>query len=91
MYLSGIVTLVDTVHITHYLQDSDVAQEAHRQILVADKIILNKCDIASAKEMEEAMQAVHQINPVAELIKTSFARIDNLRDILLIDTTNTLP
>lgn len=65
MYLSGIVTLVDAVHITHYLQDSDVAQEAHRQILVADKIILNKCDIATVTQMEEAMHAVHEINPVA--------------------------
>ncbi|KAG5465630.1 hypothetical protein CUR178_00338 [Leishmania enriettii] len=87
LYLSGIVTLVDSVNICKYLHDDDVKQEAERQILMADKLVLNKVDIASAAQQEAALAAVREINPVATVIQSDHSRVPNLRDILLIDTT----
>ncbi|AIO02461.1 hypothetical protein LPMP_353240 [Leishmania panamensis] len=87
LYLSGIVTLVDSVNICRYLHDEDVMQEAERQILMADKVLLNKCDIASAAQQKAALAAVRKINPVAAVIQSDHSRVPNLRDILFIDTT----
>ncbi|KPI84908.1 hypothetical protein ABL78_6033 [Leptomonas seymouri] len=91
LYLSGIVTLVDAVNINKYLQDPDVQKETARQILVADKVILNKCDISSAEQQQAALECVRQINPIAEVIKSDHSRVPNLREILFIDTTRTAP
>ncbi|KPA81298.1 hypothetical protein ABB37_03703 [Leptomonas pyrrhocoris] len=91
LYLSGIVTLVDSVNIHKYLQDPDVQKEATRQILMADKVVLNKCDIASAAQQQVALACVQQINPVAEVIKSDHSRVSNLREILFIDTTRRAP
>ncbi|KAK7196156.1 CobW/HypB/UreG, nucleotide-binding domain containing protein [Novymonas esmeraldas] len=91
LYLSGIVTLVDSVNICKYLKDDDVSQEAVRQILIADKVVLNKCDIASAAQQAAALAAVQAINPVAAVINSDHSRVPNLREILLIDTTRTAP
>lgn len=90
LYLSGIVTLVDTVNIEKYLTDTDVSREATRQILVADKVILNKCDIAPPEQVESAARAVQKINPVAEMLRSSYSKVPNLREILFVDTTRTL-
>ncbi|KAL7695947.1 CobW/HypB/UreG nucleotide-binding domain containing protein [Lotmaria passim] len=91
LYLSGIVTLVDSVNISKYLHDAEVQKEATRQILMADKVVLNKCDISSAEQQAAAVQCVQQINPVAEIIHSDHSRVANLRDILFIDTTRTAP
>ncbi|KAG5490202.1 hypothetical protein JKF63_00321 [Porcisia hertigi] len=87
LYLSGIVTLVDSVNICKYLNDDDVKQETVRQILMADKVVLNKCDIASAAQQEAALAAVQEINPLVSVIHSDHSRVADLRDILLIDTT----
>ncbi|KAG5464158.1 hypothetical protein LSCM1_00338 [Leishmania martiniquensis] len=87
LYLSGIVTLVDAVNICKYLHDHDVKREAERQILMADKVVLNKCDIASVAQQEAAFSAVRDINPVAPVIHSDHSRVPNLQDILFIDTT----
>jgi G3E family GTPase len=91
LYLSGIVTLVDSANICKYLQDPDVQQEATRQILMADKVVLNKCDISSAEQQAAALACVQQINPVADVIKSDHSRVPSLRDILFIDTTHAAP
>ncbi|CAG9583853.1 conserved hypothetical protein [Leishmania major strain Friedlin] len=87
LYLSGIVTLVDAVNICRYLDDEDVMREAERQILMADKVVLNKCDIATEAQQKAALAAVREINPVATVIPSDHSRVPNLRDILFIDTT----
>ncbi|EPY28517.1 COBW domain containing 2 [Strigomonas culicis] len=89
LYLSGIVTLVDSVNIGKYLHDDDVSREATRQILMADKIVLNKCDLSSAAQQARAAAEVAGVNPVAEIIKSDHSRITNLRELLFIDTTRT--
>lgn len=91
LYLSGIVTLVDSVNICRYLKDGDVQQEAVRQILMADKVVLNKCDIATPSQQADAMATVHDINPIATVIHSDHSRVPNLREILLINTTREAP
>lgn len=89
LYLSGIVTLVDSVNICKYVEDDDVSKETTRQILMADKIVLNKCDLSSETQQAQAMEVVTKLNPVAEIIKSDHSRITNLRELLFIDTTRT--
>lgn len=90
LYLSGIVTLVDCVNITKYLADPDVSREAARQILMADKLILNKCDIATAEQQAAAKSTVEGINPVADIVRSDHSRVPDLRSILFADTTRSL-
>nr|CCC95524.1 unnamed protein product [Trypanosoma congolense IL3000] len=87
LYLSGIVTLVDAKNICKYLNDPDVAGVASRQILMADRIVVNKCDIASEEEQREAMEAVRHINPVVQLLSASFSVLDNLQEVIMLNTT----
>lgn len=91
LYLSGIVTLVDSVNIVKYLSDADVSREAVRQILMADRLILNKCDIATPAQQDAALAAVRAINPVAEVIYSSHSQVPHLRDVLFVDTTRKMP
>ncbi|KAH9598226.1 CobW/HypB/UreG [Trypanosoma melophagium] len=87
LYLSGILTLVDAKNICKYLQDPEVSAEASRQVLMADRIVLNKCDIATEDEQREALMAVKEINPVVQVMRSSYSRLDNLREILFLNTT----
>lgn len=91
LYLSGIVTLVDSVNILRYLSDSEVQAEATRQVLLADKIVLNKCDLATGKDLERAREAISQLNPAAEVVETQFSRVPQLHDLLFLNTTKSIP
>ncbi|CCW69305.1 unnamed protein product [Phytomonas sp. Hart1] len=90
IYLSGIVTLVDSVNIMKYLADSDISNTASCQLLLADKIILNKCDIATPTQQEAALSQIRAINPIAEVIQSQYSQIPDLHHILFIDTTRSL-
>eukprot|EP00758_Cryptobia_borreli_P018294 Tbor_TRINITY_DN6677_c0_g1::TRINITY_DN6677_c0_g1_i1::g.3072::m.3072 len=84
LFLSGIVTLVDAKHIMRHLTSPDTNKEAMRQILAADKIILNKIDLITEKmtspvtddhsllskntELKELISCITDINPTAELM-----------------------
>lgn len=100
LYLAGIITLVDCKNIVSYL-GTDQYKEASQQLLVADRIVFNKLDllgasasdeaaVEAAREVEKAkvVETVQRINPVAEYLFTSFSRIDDLRAILSLNTTN---
>jgi len=49
---------------------------ARRQLGTADTIIINKSDLTSPAEVEDAIASIKVINPTAELIATSQCRID---------------
>lgn len=87
LYLSGIVTLVDAKNICKYLRDPDVAGEATRQILMADRIVLNKCDLATEEEKNEAVVSVRQINPIVQVLPATFSVLNNLREVIMLNTT----
>lgn len=87
LYLSGIVAVVDTFHIAQYLT-GDEHPEAARQLQLADRIIFNKMDIVDEATRDRAVELVAAINPVAQRSFSSFAKIDDLRSILFVNTTN---
>ena len=68
--LDGIVTLVDAKHISLHLDD---APEAKAQIAFADRILLNKCDLVSAEELDRLAERIHGINAVAKVHRTTQA------------------
>lgn len=79
-YLNGIITLVDAKHFFQTLSslpktNEEFKNEMIAQLLTTDCIILNKTDLLTNQEQDiKAMQQfIHQYNPTAKLIQTSFA------------------
>ena len=68
--LDGLVTVVDAKHLLLHLDDSE---EAQKQVAFADVILLNKCDLVTADELDTVEQRVRKINAVARLIRTTNA------------------
>ena len=68
--LDGLVTVVDAKHLLLHLDDSE---EAQKQVAFADVILLNKCDLVSAEELDTVEQRVRRINAMAKLIRTTNA------------------
>lgn len=71
--LDAIVTLVDAKHVGLQLKD---CSEAERQIALADKVVLNKRDLVTEVEFDQALAAVSRLNPFAPKEFTSFSEID---------------
>ncbi|KAH8614645.1 CobW HypB UreG nucleotide binding domain [Trypanosoma vivax] len=86
LYLSGI-TVVDAKNLCNYLSDPDVSAEETRRVLMADRVVLNKCDIATEERQGAALDAVKRINPVVQVVRSPLSRLENLRDILMLNTT----
>lgn len=86
-----IVAVVDAINITRYLADKEVCKEAARQVLIADKILLNKCDIASEEQQRTALEAIMALNPSVDVLPTQFSQVQDLRSILFMNTTKSLP
>lgn len=57
LYLNCVVTLVDTKHCLQHLAEG-LVNEAVCQVALADVAVLNKLDLASVKDLEDARQAV---------------------------------
>ena len=77
--LDGIVTVVDAKHIIQHLDDEkpdDVENEAVEQIAFADRILLNKIDLASEGEIREVKNRIKAINAFAPVYETENSIID---------------
>jgi G3E family GTPase len=86
-YLNGIVTLIDTKHFYSTLSsisatDKKFKNELTAQILTTDSIILNKMDLLTNQEYElnEIKQFIHQYNPQAKIISTSYAKLPSIEE-----------
>jgi G3E family GTPase len=73
LFLDGIITLVDAKHISHNLNEQEIAWE---QIAFSNVILLNKADLVSKEDMEKLETEMHQINPTAKVCRTTNAVID---------------
>jgi G3E family GTPase len=62
--LDAIVTLVDARHLLQQLQGS---REAAAQIAFADRLVLNKTDLADEAQLQAVAQRLRQINPLAPI------------------------
>ena len=73
LYLDGIVTLVDSCHISNNLNEQQVAWE---QIAFSNIILLNKADLVPESKLNELKNQMKQINPTARSYETTHAVID---------------
>ncbi len=62
--LDGVITLVDAVH---GLGQLECQPESVKQIALADRIFLSKCDLSNAANISTLSEAIAAINPVAEV------------------------
>lgn len=93
--LDGIITVVDAKHIIQHLDEEkpdDVENEAVEQIAFADRILLNKIDLASEGKISEVKNRVRAINAFAPVYETENSIIDpsELIDIGAFDLSQTL-
>ncbi|KAH6561047.1 hypothetical protein BASA60_000131 [Batrachochytrium salamandrivorans] len=78
LYLDGILTVVDAKHIQQDLnaQIGNVQiNEALRQIALADRLIINKCDLVSKETVLEIEASIKSINSSALIAKTERSKV----------------
>ena len=88
--LDAIVTLVDAKHIAGHLDDPSLRghdNQAVDQIVIADRIILNKIDLVGEAQAGEAEGRVRGYNATAPITRSSHARV-RLEEILGIGAFN---
>lgn len=82
--LDGVVTLVDALHVVPHLDDPALAEhdnQAVSQIVVADRILLNKTDLVSPEALAQLERRIRALNAAAPILRTVQAKVD-LRQIL---------
>ena len=78
--LDAIVTLVDARH-------AELKDEALNQVVIADRVILNKTDLVSDEELGDVERRVRALNATAPILRSSHAKVD-LENILGIGAFN---
>lgn len=86
IFLDGIVCVIDSKHgfsqLTERLPD-DTVNAAIRQVALADKIIVNKTDLATPEQIEQLKNEIRGVNigtPIVETVKCSIP-LDYILDI----------
>ena len=78
--LDGIVTVVDASNI---LQQLETTEEAARQIVYSDRLLVNKVDrIKNEKELEELTSVLRKLHPTAPMRTTTYSQVPDLDWIL---------
>jgi G3E family GTPase len=80
--LDAIITLVDAMHTRQHLEEikpEGVENESIEQVAFADKIIVNKCDLATSAEIDELEALIHSINGPVEIMRAEFGNIELAR------------
>ena len=80
--LDGVVTLVDAVHIESHLDDPALQgfdNQAVDQIVAADRIIINKIDLADEPQLDALERRIRAINEGAQILRSSHAQVDLAR------------
>jgi G3E family GTPase len=70
--LDSVTALVDARHVMARLDDS---REAREQVAFADRIILNKIDLASEAELVAVEQRLRALNPLAPITRAERANV----------------
>ncbi len=77
--LDAIVTVVDAKHLIPHLDDEKpegVENEAIEQLAFADRVVLNKIDLADSGELAEVEKRIREINAVAPIVRTQHGKVD---------------
>jgi G3E family GTPase len=87
IYLDGIITIVDAKQILSFLELKDTQNEASSQIAYADRILLNKMDLIATKQERQLIETkLKQLNAMASLQWTYRGKMENLEQILEINS-----
>jgi len=70
--LDGIVTLVDARHVWQHIDESDECKE---QIAFADKILINKTDLATEADVQKLEARLKTMNRLAQVHRTHLAQL----------------
>jgi G3E family GTPase len=79
VYLDGVVTLVDALHVQPHLDDPALAEhdnQAVAQIVVADRILLNKTDLVEPPALVQLERRIRALNGSAPILRTVQAKVD---------------
>ncbi|CAM5624942.1 CobW family GTP-binding protein [Streptomyces coeruleorubidus] len=82
--LDAIITLVDAAHVLQHLDEvkpEGVENEAVEQIAFADRVVLNKTDLADDATLAEVEARIRSINAPVQILRARHAGVD-LRQIL---------
>lgn len=77
--LDAIVTLVDAKHIGQHLNDKQLdgrENQAVDQIVSADRIIINKTDLAGPAELDALEGDLRQLNQTAGILRSQYGVVD---------------
>jgi G3E family GTPase len=77
--LDAIVTVVDAKHLITHLDDDKpegVENEAVEQLAFADRVVLNKVDLADDAQLGEVERRIREINSLAPIVRTSHGKVD---------------
>jgi G3E family GTPase len=77
--LDAIVTVVDAKHLIPHLDDEKpegVENEAIEQLAFADRVVLNKIDLADAEGLAEVERRIREINALAPIVRTQHGKVD---------------
>jgi G3E family GTPase len=77
--LDAIVTLVDSKHVARHLDDPSLQatdNQAVDQIVIADRIILNKVDLVGEGELRALEHRVRGLNATAPILRSSHAKVE---------------
>ncbi|MEM9563531.1 MAG: GTP-binding protein [Actinomycetota bacterium] len=77
--LDAIVTVVDAKHLIPHLDDEKpdgVENEAIEQLAFADRVVLNKIDLADAAQLAEVEARIREINALAPIVRTQHGKVD---------------
>jgi G3E family GTPase len=77
--LDGVVTLVDALHVQPHLDDPALAEydnQAVTQIVVADRILLNKSDLVAPAQLQDLEGRIRSLNQSAPILRTVQAQVD---------------
>jgi G3E family GTPase len=72
--MDSVICLVDALHFEPSYKQQE---EVHRQVAIADLILLNKASEADGKSLTDIMGILGSVNPQAEIIQTDHAEIRN--------------
>lgn len=77
--LDAVVTMVDAKHVGQHLDDIVLDgrdNQAVDQLVCADRVVINKVDLVTPAEIGALMHRVRGLNATAEIVTSSYARVD---------------
>lgn len=74
-HYQGMIALVDPESFLDLVEDIHAVEE---QIIASQRVIINKIDVADKQTLSRIREKVRQLNPDADIVETSYARVDGL-------------